>query len=166
MPEPGPELLTRLLDEYGAALVLYARQWCHTPEDVVQEAFVQLMRKAREPANVVGWMFRVVRNGAISAGRSESRRARHEAAAARKARPWFAPSADEALDAQAVTRDLEELAPDERETIVLRLWGGLSLQQIAELTGTSTSTAHRRYVAGLAALRERHLSCTRENRKT
>ena len=35
----GPELLTRLLTEQGATLALYARQWCHSPEDVVQEAF-------------------------------------------------------------------------------------------------------------------------------
>ncbi len=43
MDEAGPELLTRLLDEHGAALVLYAQQWCTAPEDVVQEAFVRLM---------------------------------------------------------------------------------------------------------------------------
>jgi RNA polymerase sigma factor (sigma-70 family) len=165
MPEPGPELLTRLLDEYGATLVLYARQWCRAPEDVVQEAFLQLMREGSEPSNVVGWMFRVVRNGAISAGRGESRRARHETTAARQASPWFETSVGESLDARAVARDLETLPPDERETIVLRLWGGLSFEQIAELTNTSTSTAHRRYIAGLSALRERHLSCTK-NRKT
>ncbi|HVU88377.1 MAG TPA: RNA polymerase sigma factor [Pirellulales bacterium] len=166
MPVPGPELLTRLLDQHGATLVLYARQWCHTPEDVVQEACLQLMRETSEPANVAGWMFRVVRNGAISAGRGESRRVRHESAAARQARPWFEPNAGESLDARAVARDLETLPDDERETIVLRLWGGLSFEQIAELTGTSTSTAHRRYVAGLTALRERHLPCTKEDQKT
>lgn len=41
----GPEILTRLLDEHGAALVLYAQQWCDTPEDVVQEAFLALVRQ-------------------------------------------------------------------------------------------------------------------------
>ena len=68
-------------------------------------------------------------------------------------------SADEALDAQALARDLEMLPGEVREAIVLRLWGGLSFEQIAELTGTSTSTAHRRYISGLSALRERHVSC-------
>ena len=76
MPVPGPELLTRLLDEYGATLVLYARQWCHSPEDVVQEAFLQLMRESHGADNVVGWLFRVVRNGAISVGRSRTHGAR------------------------------------------------------------------------------------------
>lgn len=41
----GPELLTQLLDEHGGALVLYAQQWCDTPEDVVQEALLRLMRQ-------------------------------------------------------------------------------------------------------------------------
>ncbi len=166
MPVPGPELLTRLLDEYGATLVLYARQWCHTPEDVVQEAFLQLTRERHEPIHVVGWLFRVVRNGAISVGRSESRRTRHEAAAASQSRPWFVVNQDEIIDAQAAAQALATLAVEQRETIVLRLWGGMSFEQIAELTDTSVSSAHRRYVAGLTALRERQLSCmTQTNKK-
>ena len=40
----GSSLLSRLLDEHGGALVLYAQQWCNGPEDVVQEAFIRLMR--------------------------------------------------------------------------------------------------------------------------
>ena len=43
---------------------------------------------------------------------------------------------------------------DQREAIVLRMWSGLSFEEIAELTGKSTSTAHRRYLAGLDTLRK------------
>jgi len=155
MQTVGPELLTQLLDEHSGALVLYAQQWCDTPEDIVQEAFVQLMRERAEPRNVVGWLYRVVRNGAISASRSASRRRRHEAAAAHRAEPWFKPSHGQRLDAATATLALEQLPIEQRETIVARLWGGLSLEEIAKLTGSSTSTAHRRYQAGLASLRER-----------
>lgn len=151
----GPELLTQLLDEHGGALVLYAQQWCDTPEDIVQEAFVQLMREKAAPRNVVGWLYRVVRNGAISASRSTARRRRHEAAAADRREPWFKPSHGQRLDAATATRALEQLPIEQRETIVARLWGGLSLEEIAKLTGSSTSTTHRRYQTGLAALRER-----------
>src|SRR5438094_2173188 len=45
----GPEVLGRLIDEYAAALVLYARQWCGTPEDVVQDAFLKLMALPAKP---------------------------------------------------------------------------------------------------------------------
>lgn len=149
-----PGRLARLLDEHGPALVLYARQWCATPEDVVQEALLRLVDQRPAPERVVPWLYRVVRNGAISAARSASRRTRRESAAGARM-PWFEPSEDQRLDAETAARALEELPDDQRETIVARIWGGLTLEEVAELTGTSTSTAHRRYQAGLAALRER-----------
>ena len=60
----GPELLGRLVDENAAALVLYARQWCSAPEDVVQEAFLKLAAQKPAPDNPVAWLYRVVRNAA------------------------------------------------------------------------------------------------------
>src|SRR5437764_217363 len=45
----GPDLLGRLFDEHARGLVLYARQWSESPEDVLQEAFVQLARRRARP---------------------------------------------------------------------------------------------------------------------
>ena len=45
----GPEGLVRLVDAHAAALVLYARQWCAVPEDIVQEAFLKLVEAAETP---------------------------------------------------------------------------------------------------------------------
>lgn len=160
----GPQLLTQLLDEHSGALVLYAQQWCQTPEDVVQEALLRLMQQTSTPENVVGWLYRVVRNGAISASRSAARRSRREAAAAHCGEPWFTASEGGRLDAAAATAALKQLPIEQRETIVARLWGGLSYEQIAELTGSSTSSVHRWYQAGLAALRERlGVACPKKN---
>ena len=63
----------RLIDAHAAPLVLYARQWCGTPEDVVQEAFIELVRQKRPPADVVAWLYRVVRNGALVVAKSARR---------------------------------------------------------------------------------------------
>jgi hypothetical protein len=49
----SPETLRRILDQHTAALVLYARQWCSTPEDVVQDVFLLLMLCTRAAPNVV-----------------------------------------------------------------------------------------------------------------
>jgi RNA polymerase sigma factor (sigma-70 family) len=155
------ELLSRLLDEHSAALVLYAQQWSSCPEDVVQEAFIQLMQQRTLPNNVVGWLYRVVRNGAISASRAATTRVKHEASAARRREPWFEPSLDDTMDANIATAALDSLAIDEREVVVLRLWGGRSFEEIAELIGKSTSTAHRRFETGLQALRA---ACTATQR--
>ena len=150
-----PQSVTRLWDQQSAALVLYARQWCDAPEDVVQEAFLLLVRQVVAPENVVGWIYRVVRNRAINAARSSRRKSRREAAVAPRGEPWFEANPGDRLDAQAATDALRGLPMDEREVIVGRLWGGLALEEIARLTGSSTSTVHRLYQRGLNALRER-----------
>jgi RNA polymerase sigma factor (sigma-70 family) len=150
-----PDTLSRLLDRYGPALVLYARQWCAAPEDVVQEAFVRLVAEDVPPREPVGWLYRVVRNGAINAARASGRRTRREAAVASHGEPWFHASPGDRLDAAAATEALCDLPIHERETIVARLWGGLAFDEIAQLTGSPTSTVHRWYQRGLQALRER-----------
>jgi RNA polymerase sigma-70 factor (ECF subfamily) len=151
----SPETLRRLLDEHTVALVLYARQWCRAPEDIVQDVFLMLMREPAAPANPVGWLYRAVRNKAINAARSSRRRARHEAMAACRGEPWLAASPSDRLDAVAAAEALAELPIEQREVIVARLWGSLSLEEIAKLAGTSVSTAYRRYQQGIAALRKK-----------
>jgi RNA polymerase sigma factor (sigma-70 family) len=151
----GPEQLGQLVDRHAAALALYARQWCAAPEDVVQEAFLKLVRQCPAPRHVVAWLFRVVRNGAISVARSEKRRRRYETAAAEELPAWFESSEGVGLDGETAAAALRNLTPEERETITLHLWGGLTFEEIAQVAECSSSTAHRWYAAGLEALRER-----------
>lgn len=145
-----PELLGRLFDQHAPALALYARQWCGAADDVVQEAFLSLARQRTVPDDVVAWLYRVVRNGAISAARSEQRRRRREARASTD-EAWFA-RVDDRLDAASAAALLHGLEPEVREVIVARLWGHLTFDQIARLQGCSLTTAHRRYHDGLARL--------------
>jgi RNA polymerase sigma-70 factor (ECF subfamily) len=145
--------LAELIDRHAAALVLYARQWCGTPEDVVQEAFCKYVTLPAEPTDPAAWLFRVVRNAAMDAGKAARRRRHREERVARV--EWFAEAEVDGLDAGAAVAALASLAPDQREVIVARLWGGLKFEQIAEAAGCSVSSAHRRYEAGIAALRER-----------
>ncbi|WZP00826.1 sigma-70 family RNA polymerase sigma factor [Isosphaeraceae bacterium EP7] len=147
------ETLGALFDRHGPALVLYARQWCGTPEDVVQDAFVTLARARGLPDRVLPWLFRVVRNAAINAGRgARNRKARESRSSSAEA--WLA-SDDDRIDASAAARLLEDLDPPEREALVARFWGGLTFDEIARLQGCSVATAHRRYQNGLTHLNER-----------
>lgn len=143
-----------LIASHAAALALFARPWCDCPEDAVQEAFCKLVRLRVPPADPVAWLFTVVRTTAIDLGRSARRRAKREAAAARPER-WFAEPEVDGLDAVAAVAALEALPAEHREAIVARLWGGLTLEQVATVAGCSVTTAHRRYEAGIQALRER-----------
>jgi len=145
--------VARLIDDHAARLVLWARQWCVEPEDVVQEAFVKLVRQSRPPVEPVSWLYRVVRNGAIDAAKIARRRERRESAVARPAR-WFVEPEVDGLDAETAVAALERLVPEQREVIVAHHWGGLSFEQIALVAGCSASTAFRRYTAGVENLRE------------
>ena len=151
----GPQQLARLIDDHAAALVLYARQWAGAPEDVVQEAFVRLAALPRPPDSPAAWLFRAVRNGAVSQARAEARRRQHERAAAARAPRWLGPGPPPRRPRPAPAEALRALPGELREPVVAHLWGGRSVAEIGELMGTSASTAHRRYVEGLALLRER-----------
>jgi RNA polymerase sigma-70 factor (ECF subfamily) len=153
MPTIGPEQLGRYFDEHARALTLYARQWSDSPEDVVQDAFVSLARQRSLPNRVAPWLYRVVRNAAIAATRGSLRRRRREEKAATDG-VCFA-STDDRIDAADASRLLAELDGEAREVIVARIWGGLTLEEVARLQGCSLTTAHRRYQAGLARLQER-----------
>jgi|SRR5579863_9122234 len=157
--------LIQWFDAYAAPLALYARQWLtrHGAEDVVQEAFVRLMLQSKAPENVRAWLYRTVRNEAISQWRSTRRRERRERSAARD-EPLFEAAPGEWIDAQAAAEAMQLLPAQSREIIVLRIWGQLKLAEIAQITGTPLSSVFHQYQQGLAEIRKRlGVSCRNRN---
>lgn len=162
------EQLAELLDRHASGLVLFARQFCDAPEDVVQETFLKLAGLEPPPEKPVAWLFRVVRNGAVDASLAARRRRRYETEVAFQSTAWFDPTDGEGkagVDPGDAERELAVLPIAEREVIVARLWGGLTFEQIAEVLGTSSSSAHRLYNRGLADLRERLGVSCRDSRR-
>lgn len=150
-----PDFLGRLLSEQGGALALYARQWTDAADDCVQEALVELVCQPVLPANVPAWLFRVVRNRAISRARASNRRKKHEAQAAAERSLVESAGRTTEWSAEEVSAALDQLDDELREVVVLRIWGNQTYDTIADLVGSSSSTAHRRYELGLQAIRER-----------
>ena len=153
MPPIAADELGRLYRQHAPALRLYARQWPCGAEDLVQDAFVRLAQQSPAPDRALPWLYRVVRNAALAEARGRARRRRREDRAG-AAEVWFA-AADDRLDGGEATRHLAELPVEQREVVVARIWGGLTFEEVARLVGCSLPTAHRRYQAGLAGLRER-----------
>ena len=149
------EQLGRLLDEHGAALALYASQWTDSADDCVQEALVELARQAVVPDHAVAWLYRVVKNRALNAARGARRRRERESRvmADRFAFVQQASTFDRG-DSLAVIDALDELEASERELVVMRIWGGLKYEEIAEALAISISSAHRQYERALAKLRQ------------
>jgi RNA polymerase sigma-70 factor (ECF subfamily) len=148
------EHLQQLIDTHGAALALYARQWCHVPEDAVQEALIELLRQEPMPDSPIAWLFKTVRRRAMNLARGERRRAEHQRRASEQRATWFADAADAEFDSEEIEEMLEQLPSLEREIVVARIWGELPFEQIAELVTISSSAAHRRYHKALSLLGE------------
>lgn len=111
--------------------------------------FGKLARLPTPPDDPAAWLFRAVKHAAIDAGKAEARRRRRERYVA-KPESWFAPNTD---DAETAVAALQALDAELREVVVMRLWGGLTLQQIALALGCSVSSAHRRYESAIHQLR-------------
>ena len=143
------------LDRHGPALLLYARQWCRTgadSEDAVQDAFVRFWKsRGRTGAGVrdeTAYLFACVRTAALDLARGGERRKRHEAGAS-----IFECSPPEREDwREAVEVALEKLPAEQREVLVLKIWGGLTFVQIAEMLAIPRSTAASRHRYALERL--------------
>ena len=158
-PLPDGNDLDRLVETAFGPVLLYARQWDEdAAEDVVQTALWKFLREFGDkrkppPENAAGWLFRVVRNEMNHRFRRKKMKREHDKRYAESREPWFVPSLETTVDAAIVTEHLRKLPLENREVIVMKIWGELSFEEIAELLGTSKSTAHRRYVEGLAELK-------------
>ncbi|MBP7050059.1 MAG: RNA polymerase sigma factor [Phycisphaerae bacterium] len=144
-------------DAYSASLTLYARAWLghDGAQDAVQAAFVRLMGQSTEPTDIHAWLFRTVRNEAITRLRRRQCRRRHDRQLSSQQASWFEGRPDDLIDARRAQEILETLPEPQREVVLLRIWGQLSLAQIVGIVGGSTSTIHSRYKAALAAIKER-----------
>ncbi len=160
MNEPSnAAFFSKLVEEHHGSLILYARQFMpEEAEDIVQEAFLQFLRHRfdRQPIdNPVAWLFRVVRNEAISRLRRRTLLGRRLEEIRRHQRSWFEANPSKSLENSEIAQKIAEMPLDLREVLVPRLWGELSFQEIGELTETSESTAHRHYVEALKYLKNK-----------
>jgi RNA polymerase sigma-70 factor (ECF subfamily) len=142
---------TRLAD-----LVLFAKQWKHGhAEDIVQEAFLQLMRQKIFPDNPLAWLFTAVRNLSNNELRSQRRRVRREFDMQESKGLFDVPDSEKKEEREHLIKQLESLDLEYREVIVAKIWGGLTLEEIAAMTESSRSAVHRRYQEGIRLLKEK-----------
>ncbi|MGI9172701.1 MAG: sigma-70 family RNA polymerase sigma factor [Chthoniobacterales bacterium] len=134
-------------------------------EDVLQEAFVQLWKKAGaydpERGTVFTWAVTIARRKAIDRLRASHRQhTRHENAAAEHAImvPEAVPRADDLLmqrdEGKRVRAALREIPTAQSAAIQLAFFGGLTQSEIAQKLGAPLGTIKARIRRGLLALRD------------
>jgi RNA polymerase sigma-70 factor (ECF subfamily) len=149
--------------ELAPKLLLYARQWLpevSDAEDAVQTAFVRFWKQHPDASREdYALAFTAVRTVALDLIRSRKRRAsREDLLAAGEsgtgAPVFFDVSLEQREEAERVQVALRELPAEQREVVVLRLWGGLSFAEVARTTGQPLNTVTSRYRYAIDRLRK------------
>jgi RNA polymerase sigma-70 factor (ECF subfamily) len=124
-------------------------------EDVVQEGFVRFWRSRERATDPAAYLYGCVKHCILDRQRERKRQSTREKAAARPEAEKFliSPLEQEELCA-SVTAALRNLPENQREVLVMKIWGGLSFPQIAEALRISANTAASRYRYALVKLRE------------
>ena len=149
--------LAQWYEAHGTDLMLYARQWSadEQAEDIVQDAFIKLLKQRRCPDNVRAWLFRVVRNCSISRIRRLQHRRQAGRKLARPESPWFESRDDDLIDARMVQNLLQTLPSNLREIVLLRIWGQMSLREISQIVNRSVPLVHHDYKTALETIRKK-----------
>ncbi|WP_395736558.1 RNA polymerase sigma factor [Prosthecobacter sp.] len=150
-------------EQLAPQLVLYARQLVDSKadaEDVVQQAFVRWWRRFPEGDSAhIPLLYAAVRTIALDQRRSDHRRVNREAkseiAVAGENTPTFDPLPEQKEAAAIVEKALQALPEDQREVVTLKLWGDLTFNEIAAMTGDSINTVAGRYRYALQALHKK-----------
>lgn len=153
MRPPIPDLLRSFYVENQDQLYTYAvaiTRQREAAEDAIHQAFRRLLQHDSLPSDLRPYIFRSVRNAALDAWRRDH--GPTDSVFDERAEP--AVSAPPALSAAEAESWLASLSPDERETIVLKIYDDFSFREIAGLRGVPLATASSWYRRGIAKLRE------------
>jgi len=140
--------------ELGPALLAYARSIvidAAAAEDAVHQVFLKLIAsRAALPHEPRPYLFRAVRNTCLN-----RRRTRAREYGARHASPMFAAQDGLAALVPDLEKALADLPEEQREVVVLRVWGEMTLQAAADVLDVPLNTAASRYRYALDKLRQR-----------
>ncbi len=159
----APFDLERLYDDHAQALFAFLLSFIRNEadtRDLLQELFIKL---AQRPGLLEGirderaFLLRLSHNLTIDLMRRRTTRQRHYEQMAAEPLDLFAaaPEPDESAFREALSGALGELPPEQHVVVHLKLWAGLTFEQIAELLRIPLNTAASRYRYGLDKLRQR-----------
>src|SRR6266699_1008367 len=157
----APFDLERLYDDHAQALFAFLLSFTRNEadtRDLLQELFIKL---ARRPGLLLGireeraFLLRLSHNLAIDLMRRRSTRQKQYEQIAIEALDSFAAAhePDQRAFREALSDAVGELPPEQRAVVLLKLWEGLTFEQIAELLDIPLNTAASRYRYGLDKLR-------------
>jgi RNA polymerase sigma-70 factor (ECF subfamily) len=160
-----PAAVTRIYTAYAPALFRFFMGEVgdrHQAEDLTGNAFVSAIEdlpRFRGPVEALGgWLFRIARHDLYDYRRKQARTRiepldenLHEVADAAGAEDPEDLAIDR-LESGRVMAAMGQLSPDQREVLLLRMAGGLTAPEVAEILGKTTGAVKSLQFRGLASL--------------
>jgi RNA polymerase sigma-70 factor, ECF subfamily len=145
--------IERLYEQHGRVLLAYACSFVRSvaeAEDIVHQVFTRLLHGDFAITGVpLAYLCRAVRNTALN-----QRRTWRRETALDDAVRWLEAPAGLEESALAIERSMTLLPVEQREVVVLHVWGGLTFSEIADTLSIPANTAASRYRYALGKLRE------------
>ena len=146
--------IEQLYREHGPALLLFAIAITgerSAGQDAVHHVFLKLMESGdlSRASDRKAYLFGCVRNFILNERKREGRHAPLDAES-----PWFSPPEADYAGEQNLRRALTALPDEQRQVVVLKVWGELTFSQIGNLLEISPNTAMSRYRYALGKLRD------------
>ena len=143
----------RLYEQHGRVLLAYACSFVHSVaegEDIVQQVFTRLLRGDLVITGLpLAYLCRAIRNTALNQRRTWRRETALDDEVG-----WLEAPAGLEESALAIERSMTRLPVEQREVVVLHVWGGLTFSEIGDTLAISANTAASRYRYALGKLRE------------
>jgi RNA polymerase sigma factor (sigma-70 family) len=130
------------------------------PDDLTGEIFLQVVRDLRRfdggEREFRAWVFTIAHHRLIDDSRQRARRPVEPAAEVQDREAPTEGAHEEVMRAFAtarVRRMIEQLAPEQRDVLLLRVLGGLTVSEVAKVVGKSSGAVKALQRRGLAQLR-------------
>jgi len=136
---------------HGPAALLFARQIAPSSpaaEDAVQEGFLRFWRVREKSRDAVALLYTCIRTAALDQRRTERRRRVRETTATQTRPLWFMEDGG-TENRESVQHSLAQLPEDQRAVVVLKVWSGLTFEQIAAALNEPMGTVASRYRSAL-----------------
>jgi len=150
--------IEQLYRQHGRPLLLFAMSICgeaSRAQDAVQQVFLRLIETGGliRVLDIKAYLFASVRNELFNHKKFQRKIVPIETEAL-----WFEPPNRDYAAEINLRRALKALPEDQRQVVVLHVWGELTFSQVAEVLSISANTAASRYRYAFEKLRESMLA--------
>jgi RNA polymerase sigma-70 factor (ECF subfamily) len=155
---PSPDLLSQLVQlfevkqkELDVAALSITRDRA-SAEDVVLDAMLAVSELKQGPDDLLAYLYRTVRNKALHSTKQAKRFTSDSEYSSFI--DYNSQAAEEQIFVKQILRQLEKLESNQQQVLIMKLFGDLTFDEIAEITSNSPNTVASWYRRGLLKLKE------------